>query len=288
MIMEEQQDDRKSEQKKVLTLGIIIVVVIAAALAVLYFTVLKKPAAGPAVEKIPVEEVKPLESEKPSAEKTEELLPIPTVGLDESDPVVREFGLALSFHPTLPKWLQSRDLIRKFVAAVDNIANGMSPRSHIDFFTPAGNFKEVVKDGRTVIDESSYARYNPATEVFLSLDSGATVRLYRSLKPLLQEAYRELGYPGTDFEETLVRAARELLSTPVVRGPVPLESRVVSFAMADETLENLSQAQKHFFRMGPASVQAIQDKIREMVLRLGVPEAKLPRTKFYSPPLGRS
>ncbi len=286
--MEEQNDDRKSEQKKVLTLGAVIIVILAAAAVILYFTVLKKPKAGPVAEEVPVEEVKPLESEKPLAEEAEALLPIPTVGLNESDPVVREFGLALSFHPTLPKWLQSKDLIRKFVAAVDNVANGMSPKSHIDFFAPAGTFKPATREGRTVIDESSYARYNPAAEVFLSLDSGATVRLYRSLKPLLQEAYRELGYPGTDFEETLVRAARELLATPVVRGPVPLESRVVSFAMDDETLEGMSQAQKHFFRMGPASVQAIQDKIREMVLRLGVPEAKLPRTKFYTPPLGRS
>jgi hypothetical protein len=286
--MEEQQDDRKSEQKKVLTLGVILIVVVVAAAAVLYFTVLKKPSAGPAVEEVPVEEVKPLESEKPQAEEAEKLLPIPPVGLDESDPVVREFGLALSFHPTLPKWLQSKDLIRRFVAAVDNIANGMSPVSHIDFFAPAGEFKAVSREGRTVIDESSYARYNPAAEVFLSLDSGAAVRLYRSLKPLLQEAYRDLGYPGTDFEETLVRAAGELLATPVVRGPVPLESKVISYAMDDEMLEGLSQAQKHFFRMGPANVQAIQDKIREMVLRLGVPEAKLPRTKFYSPPLGRS
>ena len=285
--MEEQNDERKSEQKKVLTLGAVIIVILAAA-AILYFTVLRKPETGPVAEEVPVEEVKPLESEKPLAEEAEALLPIPTVGLNESDPVVREFGLALSFHPTLPKWLQSKDLIRKFVAAVDNVANGMSPKSHVDFFAPAGTFKSATREGRTVIDESSYARYNPAAEVFLSLDSGATVRLYKSLKPLLQEAYRELGYPGTDFEETLVRAARELLATPVVRGPVPLESRVVSFAMDDETLEGMSQAQKHFFRMGPTSVQAIQDKIREKVLRLCVPEEKLPRTKFYTPPLGRS
>ncbi len=285
--MEEPIEERKDEQKKVVTLGIIIILIIIAAGVVLYFTVLKKPASGPVVEEIPVEEVKPLESEKPEVAEAEKLLPIPSVGLDESDPVVREFGLALSFHPTLPKWLQSRDLIRKFVAAVDNVANGMSPKSHIDFFAPAGEFKAAMREGRTVIDESSYARYNPAAEVFLSLDSGAAVRLYRSLKPLIQEAYRELGYPGTDFEETLVRAARELLATPVVRGPVPLESKVVSFAMDDEMLEGLSQAQKHFFRMGPGNVQAIQDKIREIVLRLGVPEEKLPRTKFYSPPLGR-
>ncbi len=281
--MEEQTDERK----KVLTLGIIIIVVIAAAIAVLYFTVLKNPAPAPVVEEPATEKVKTPESEEPPPGEAEELYPVPDVSLDGSDPVVREFAMAMSFHPSLAKWLQSKDLIRRFVAAVDNVANGLSPKSHIDFFSPSGEFKSTPWEGRLIIDESSYGRYNPAAEVFLSLDPGVAVRLYRSLKPLIQEAYRDLGYPGTDFEETLIRAGRELLSTPVVRGPVPVESKVTTFSISDERLEGLSQAQKHFFRMGPKSVQAIQDKIREMLQRLGVPTEKLPRTRFYTPPLGR-
>ncbi len=276
------------EQKKVLTLGIVIIIVIVAAIAVLYFTVLKKPPAEEAVEEVVKEEVLPTEAEKPLVEEPAELLPIPEVSLDGSDGVIREFALALSLHPSFAKWLQSKELIRKFVAGVDNVANGLSPKAHIDFFSPSGDFKAVPRGDRLVVDEASYARYNPAAEVFLSLDPGATVLLYKSIKPLLQDAYRDLGYPGTDFEETLIRAARELLSTPVVRGPVPLESQVVTFSIADERLENLSQAQKHFFRMGPKNVQEIQNKIRELAHRLGIPDESLPPTRYYTPPLGRT
>jgi hypothetical protein len=276
------------EQKKVLSLGIVIIIVIAAAIAILYFTVLKKTPAEETVEDLTVEEVLPTEAEKPLVEESEELLPIPAVTLDGSDEVIREFALALTFHPSFADWLQSKELIRKFVAGVDNVANGLSPQAHIDFFSPAGEFKAVPRGERLVVDEASYARYNPPAEVFLSLDPGAAVLLYKSIKPLLQDAYRDLGYPGTDFEETLIRAARELLATPVVRGPVPLESQVVTFSIADERLESLSQAQKHFFRMGPKNVQEIQNKIRELAGRLGIPNESLPPTRYYTPPLGKA
>ena len=43
-----------------------------------------------------------------------------------------------------------------------------------------------------------------------------------------------------------------------------LEEKIKSFAMADEKLESMSQAQKHLFRMGPQNVRAIQSKLREL------------------------
>ena len=98
-----------------------------------------------------------------------------------------------------------------------------------------------------------------------------------------QEAYADLGYPGADFEETMVRAAVELLRTPVVEGPIRLEMKVLSYAMADETLENLSPAQKHFLRMGPRNMGLVQAKIRELAAAMGVPASRLPKARFYRP-----
>jgi hypothetical protein len=42
----------------------------------------------------------------------------------------------------------------------------------------------------------------------------------------------------------------------------------------------LSQAQKQLFRMGPKGVRAVQGKVRELAAALGVPESRLPPTKF--------
>jgi hypothetical protein len=211
-----------------------------------------------------------------------EPLAFPPVALAESDAAVREFAAAMSANPEFAKWLLTKDLVRKFVVAVDNVANGLSPKPHIDFFLPSGQFRVLRTKEGTLVDEASYSRYDPVAGVVLSLDGTAAARLFRAVKPLLQEAYRDLGYPGVDFEDTLVRAIVELLETPVVAGPVKLEQKILSYAMTDEKLEGLSQAQKQFLRMGPKSVGAVQSKLRELTAALGVLETRLPQPKTYT------
>jgi hypothetical protein len=269
------------EQKKVLKLGLGILFVLAAVAAVLYFAVFKKPAAPPAATKAAGEAVKPPAGE-PAAAEGKDALVLPAVGLDQSDSVVREYARAISSSLRFGQWLESKELVRKFVVAVDNIANGMSPKPHVDFWAPAGPFKTVNKLGGTIIDESKYSRYDPVAEVIVSLNTEAAVRFYRALRPLIRDAYRDLGYPDTDFSDTLVKAMGELLETPIVEGPIKLEKKILSYQMVDASLEGLSPAQKQLLRMGPKNVRAIQGKIRELAAALGIPESKLPRTKVLS------
>ena len=280
--MEEQEKD---DQKKVLKIGLGIFFVVAV-VAVFYFAVIKKPSGPPVAAKAAGEAVKPPSSEA-AVPTGKEPLVLPAVGLDESDPVVREHAKALSSSPRFGQWLESKELVRKFVVAVDNIANGLSPKPHIDFWSPAGAFKVVNRASGTFIDESEYARYDPVAEVFLSLDTEAAVKFYRSLKPLIREAYRDLGYPDTDFSDILVDAMGELLETPIVEGAIRLEKKVLSYAMVDLTLEGLSQAQKQLLRMGPKNVRSIQAKIRDLARALGVSETRLPQTKVHTPRNGR-
>jgi len=212
-----------------------------------------------------------------------EPLAFPSVGLGASDAAVREFAAALSANPEFAKWLLTKDLVRKFVVAVDNVANGLSPKPHVDFFSLSGQFRVVRTKGGMLVDEASYSRYDPVTGVVLSLDAVSSARLFRAVKPLLQEAYLDLGYPGVDFEDTLVRAMAELLETPVVEGPIVLEKKILSYAMTDEKLEGLSPAQKQLLRMGPKSVGAVQGKLRDLAAALGVVETRLPQSKTYIP-----
>jgi hypothetical protein len=208
---------------------------------------------------------------------------LPPVELDKSDDLVRQLAKEISSHPRIPVWLSSDHLIRRFVASVDNLANGLSPRVHIDFFIPAGDFKIVKKGNLYYADPDGYSRYNPVVDVIISLDSKQCVYVFRSLKPLFQEAYRDLGYPDQDFQETFFKAIVELLKAPVVEGDVLLERTVVSYVMADPKLEDLSEAQKHLLRMGPENVGAIQTKLREIALALGFQEYRLPKPSFYTP-----
>lgn len=279
---EEPAEEPAEEPRKIWGLAVAILVILAAAAAIYYFVFMKKT--KPPVEPAPAAAtVQPAEGEAAPGGPAGEPLAFPAVGLGESDAAVREFAAALSTNPDFAKWLLTKDLVRKFVVSVDNVANGLSPRPHIDFFEPAGAFRVVRSRAGTTVDPASYARYGPVVQAALSLDATAAARLYRAVKPLIKEAYDELGYPGADFDDTLVRAMSELLETPVVEGPVKLEQKVLSFAMTDPALEGLSPAQKQLLRMGPNGVRTVHGKIRELAAALGIAAARLPQPRTYTP-----
>ena len=250
------------EKNKVIFTVAAFLVVIALGIAVYFIFFQKKPEEIPPAEQVEESVVLPEEKiEVPKAEESDyELV---DVNIEESDPLVRDLIKNISENPKLAQWLMTKDVIRKFTAAVDNIANGQSPRAHIDFFKPDGKFEVIEKDGMLYIDPESYERYNPVANVFSSLNAEETVILFRRFKPIIDEAYRDLGYPNTDFEVTLKRAANVLLEVPVVKD-ILLESKVISYKMVDPELENLSPAQKHLLRMGPENTKKIQQKLREL------------------------
>jgi hypothetical protein len=247
---------------------------------VYYFFIREKAKEALPVQDIVGEQTVPVQPEESIDEEAVESL---QVELDQSDGVLRELAGELSSHQELGSWLKSKDLIRRFVAAVDNIANGLSPRPQIDFFTPKGAFRVKRKNGRYYADPAGYRRYNLVGNVFSSLDVTQTVELYRRAKPLIQEAYAELGYPDEDFDGALVEAIVEMLKVPVVQGDMPLERKVISYGIADPGLENLSEAQKYLLRMGPENTRKIQGKLRELSDALDIPESLLPRAKVYIP-----
>ena len=270
------------ENRKVVVLGIVIFLALAGLFALYYFLVLRKGAKEAAPQVVAPGATAAAATEAvPGA--AGDLLSLPPVELDKSDELLRQLAQDLSAHPRLALWLRRSEIIRSFVAAVDNVANGLSPKPQLEFLAPAGGFKAVSRGGTLTVDSASYDRYNVAADVFVSLDAKASIRLYRSLKPLFQQAYRDLGYPNQDFEATLVQAVMELLGVPVVDGRPAIEKTVTAYVYLDPELESLSQAQKQFLRLGPESVQVAQTKLREMALELGVPENRLPKPRLFTP-----
>lgn len=279
-LADEPTEERPSEPRRVRGLAAVLLAILAAVAALFYFVFMKKP--EPPEEPAPaVAAVEPAETPEAPAEPGLEPLAFPPVPLDASDSAVREFAAALSAEPEFAQWLLAKGLIRKFVVSVDNVANGLSPKPHIDFFAPKGAFRIARTREGTLVDRASYARYDPVVRIALTLDATAAARLYRALDPLLQEAYNELGYPGVDFDDTLVRAMAELLETPVVEGPILLEQKVLSYAMTDPVLEGLSAAQKQLLRLGPDGVRAAHKKIQELAAALGIAPSRLPQPRTH-------
>ncbi|MBZ4422034.1 DUF3014 domain-containing protein [Myxococcus sp. RHSTA-1-4] len=197
--------------------------------------------------------------------------PPPEVSLPESDGRVRDSVGRLSSEPEFAKWLQEKDLVRRFTAAVNNVAEGASPRMVLGFLAPAGGFEVAGAKGKTTIEPRSYARYDTVARVFGSLDAQAAGSVYRELKPLIDQAHREIAPPAQTFDGTFSRAIQHLLAVPVQEGAVEVEPRGALYAYASPELEGLSAAQKHLLRMGPQNMRIIQGKLRELQSALGLP-----------------
>lgn len=214
----------------------------------------------------PVAMASPTPEPSPTPTLAEQLsVRLASVTLSTSDDAVGELVAELSSHPQLAKWLVNEDLVRRFVATVNNIAEGKSPRQHLDFLQPTTPFRAINKVGTFYVNPSSYERYDLVVEVFESLDTEGTVVLYRELKPLIDEAYREISPPGWAFEDRLTQAIDQLLEMPVPTGEIELDEKTVAtFEYADDRLAALTEAQRHMLRLGPDNIRRIQAKLREL------------------------
>lgn len=189
--------------------------------------------------------------------------------VDESDPIVRELVSQLSSNPELARWLVTEDLVRRFAAAVANVALGESPSAHLEFLAPDEQFAVRETEAGLFVASRSYARYDLFGDVFAALDVEGTASLYATLKPLIEQAYRDLGYDDA-FDDALDMAFERLLEVPAVAARVSLNRRVIAYEFRDPELEGLDAAQRHFLRMGPRNVRMVQAKLRELAPALGI------------------
>jgi len=197
--------------------------------------------------------------------------------LDESDEAVRELVRALSSHPTVAAWLATDDLIRRFTVVISNIATGEPVAKQVAAIRPRGSFKVDERGEDLFVAPDASARYLPLATAATSVDPAGAARLYSTLKPRIEEAYRELGYPDTPFDQTLEKALVLLMKTPVTTGRLALQpAGGTSYRFADPALEKLTPAQKALIRLGPDNQRAVQGSLRNIALALGIPEARLP------------
>ena len=223
------------------------------------------PTAAPRIEPAP----RPPAPTVPTETPPETARPLPP--LAESDALVRSLAGGLSPHASLTEWLAKEGNIERFVAAVDAVASGDTPRPLLLFLAPGGSFRVVERDGCVYLDPGSYERYDSVAEVIATIDPARAVEVYRTVQPLCEAAYRDLGHPDGRFDDALGRALHVLLATPVVEGDVELAPKVVTYAFADPKLEGLSPAQKQLLRMGPRNVRLVQTELRALAAALGIP-----------------
>ncbi len=187
--------------------------------------------------------------------------------LDDSDQLIRDGAVSLTRHEGVNVWLSPNELIRKFVAFVDGVANGQVVKEPVRILTPEGPFLvRQISDEVYLLDNVSYKRFNFFTTVVVSLDARRAAEFFLLVKPMLQEAYDELGYPNKKFDDVVFQAIGRLLETPVINEPIRLVRPVVMYRFENKKLESLSAAQKQLIRMGPGNTRRLQVKLSEIAL----------------------
>ena len=223
------------------------------------------PATEPIVEPLPTE----VASATPAQAETELPAAAPLPTLNESDAFVFDELRGISGGAAVVDFLVSDQIVRKFVALVENISRGEYPQTGVPY-QPIGTEMQVrnIDENLFVMDDASYDRFNEVVEAFTALDTDASYALYRFLSPLLQQAYAEIGFRNQSFDDTLRSAINAVLAAEEVEGPFQLVKPSVMFLHADASIENLQEVHKLLIRIGPKNASQIKAKLREFRNRL--------------------
>lgn len=271
-------DDRPRRAKTALAL--VALALVAAAAVALYILVARRqmppaqPAASPSRPAASTEVERPLGGD-PFA--------VQVPSLDQSDAIVRQLVKEVTAHPLVVSWLTTDGLLRNVAVVIANAAEGTTPAVHLRTLRPAAPFAVVETPAGLAIDPRSYRRYDALASAAASVDPAAAARLYATVKPRLQEAFRDLD-PETPLDRAFERAVVQLLNTPVLNDPVLVRPQGgTGYAFVDPKLENLTAAQKQLLRTGPSNVRTIQAALRSIALALGIPSERLPVPKTQTP-----
>jgi hypothetical protein len=222
-------------------------VVIAVSLLALWWMSRAQPTTAPPV---------PTTADVPSGASRPRPQPIDLPSLDGSDTVLRDLVSALSQHPLLARLLATKGLVRGATLAVVQIGDGKTPAVPFAAIRPETRL-QIRGTTSGPIHPQSYARWDAAAAALSSVSPTQAAQLYVDVKPLFDEAYRELGHPGGDFDDALARAMRVLTATPDAPATPVLLQRPGYYEHEDPALRSLQPVQKQLLLLGPDTRRAV-------------------------------
>lgn len=184
--------------------------------------------------------------------------------LDSSDGFLREMVATLSRHPLIARLLATDGIVRNTTLAVQQIGDGKTPMNPLKSLRPASRLA-ISGGGQTGrIDPRTYERWDGATTSLVSINPSDMAQLYVNVKPLFDQAYRDLGHPDGDFDESIVRAIQMLADTPPITGDPELLRRSGYYEHTDPALRSLPPVQKQLILMGPENRQKIMAWLKRL------------------------
>ena len=246
---------------------LIIAVVIAIIAGWMFFSASDTPEPEPepvAVAPEPTPPPQPAPEAQPAPEPEPEPEPIVLPPLDESDRFIREQVGSAATDDAIERILSTDQLVRRFTVVLENLATGGIAREPLAFLAPREKLA-VIRDGEQIrLDPKSHDRFDPLVNMVTAVPPDRAVQLLRTIEPLMDDAYAELGLQDVAVEDRLRAAIDLLLETPEVEGPIELQQPAVVYEFADPRLEQLRPAQKLLLRMGPDNADRVRARLREI------------------------
>jgi hypothetical protein len=209
-----------------------------------------------------------LEPEPVVVSEPEPVLP----NLDESDAWIQEKLPTYTWRKELLKLVVNQDMIRRFVVFTDNFAQGNLAYEHSPLIQPSTKFlANEIKNGASSDwkwDESATRRFTLYVDLLRSFDSETLVQWYFEMKPLIDQAYSELGYPDENFTEVLHDAITKVLDMEIPKESLDLVRPSVMFRYKDAEVEALDDADKLLLRLGKENLLVIKSVLLEINERL--------------------
>ncbi|MCL1050015.1 DUF3014 domain-containing protein [Shewanella abyssi] len=206
--------------------------------------------------------IEPVPVQLPEVEPVPEVEPLPA--LADSDPYIHQKAIDVADGMAIESLLIEDNVVRQFVVFIDNLAQGELARKVSPLKAPISAFTVSEIANKTYVDPDSYHRYDLYADFLASLNEQELAKTYKEMTPLLSEAFSELGYNSTSFDDRMQQAIGIMLDAPIIEQPIELDGVSVNYQFVDPTLEALPNAQKLMVRMGPENARKVKSALRRL------------------------
>ncbi|WP_299802711.1 DUF3014 domain-containing protein [uncultured Shewanella sp.] len=226
----------------------------------------EQPLETEAVPEPELEIVEAVPVQLPEVDPVPQVEPLPA--LADSDTYVHQKVTAVADGMAIEPLLIEDNLVRQFVVFVDNLAQGELARKMSPLKAPSNSFTVSEIANKTYINPDSYHRYDLYADFLASLNDEQLAKTYKEMTPLLGEAFSELGYSDTSFNDRMQQAIEVMLDAPIIEQPIELDGVSVNYQFVDPKLEALPNAQKLMIRMGPENSRKVKSALRRLQKQL--------------------
>jgi hypothetical protein len=207
----------------------------------------------------------------------------PSIALDDSDSVFRKALSGLMGERALGQFFLTEQLVRKFVATVDNLPRQAAPMQMMPVKPTPGRFETDHTPNSITIAPANTRRYVGFIDAVSMVNPHSLVGLYAQHYGLFEQAYRELGYPTGYFNDRLLVAIDDLLATEDVAAPVAVIQPKVLYEFADPAVEKRSAGQKIMTRIGNSYAQRLKKLLKSLRTEITRLDTASSQQKVHSP-----